>query len=147
MLLSTLVNLFISGHPLKIHKRSAVIRFMFFNTEDVLHFKSVKLRTKMGRFGHIKEPLGMLMVDNCWKYFITNVSGTHGHMKCIFNGQLKQQDTVFMHLYKRVYPKWNYENLVATCVDTSSIEMEWNLQKLLKCVIYVNKIWQKIKWF
>lgn len=47
------------GHPLKIHKRSAVIRFMFFNREDILYFKPVKLRTKMGRIGHIKEPLGL----------------------------------------------------------------------------------------
>lgn len=46
------------GHPLKIYKRSAVIRFMFFNREDIIYFKPIKLRTKMGRAGHIKEPLG-----------------------------------------------------------------------------------------
>ena len=33
-------------------------------------------------------------------------------MKCIFEGQLKSQDTVLMHLYKRMYPKWTYEPIV-----------------------------------
>lgn len=38
--------------------------------------------------------------------------GTHGHMKCVFNGQLKSQDTILMNLYKRVFPKWTYEPLL-----------------------------------
>ncbi|CAD6227602.1 GSCOCG00001280001-RA-CDS [Cotesia congregata] len=82
----------LSGHPFKVFKRSASIRFMFYNREDIDWFKPVKLRTKHGRRGHIKEPLG-----------------THGHMKCVFDGQLKSQDTVLMNLFKRVYPKWTYQ--------------------------------------
>lgn len=85
----------LSGHPFKVLKRSAIIRFMFFNREDIDWFKPVELKTKYGRRGHIKEPLG-----------------THGHMKCVFNAQLKSQDTVLMHLYKRIFPKWTYDPCV-----------------------------------
>ncbi|KAK9752782.1 Importin beta binding domain [Popillia japonica] len=90
----------LSGHLFKVHKKSAVVRFMFFNRDDILYFKPCKLRTKYGRTGHIKEPLG-----------------THGHMKCVFDGQIKSQDTVLLNLYKRVFPKWKYDECIASCLN------------------------------
>lgn len=40
------------------------------------------------------------------------IAGTHGHVKCVFDKQLKAHDTVLMPLYKRVFPKWTYNSLV-----------------------------------
>lgn len=81
----------LAGHPYKINRRAVVVRYMFFNREDIEWFKPVELYTPSGRRGHIKEAVG-----------------THGNMKCRFDQQLNAQDSVMLNLYKRVFPVWNY---------------------------------------
>lgn len=63
----------LTGHPFKVHKRTATIRWMFFNSNDVHYFKPVELTTKYGKTGHIKESLG-----------------THGYFKAHFSQPITQ---------------------------------------------------------
>ncbi|BAF28091.1 uncharacterized protein [Oryza sativa Japonica Group] len=84
-----LKKIVLTGYPQRVSKLKAVVRYMFYNPEDVKWFKPVELWTKHGRRGRIKETVG-----------------THGAMKCIFNSSVQQHDTVCMSLYKRAYPKW-----------------------------------------
>lgn len=80
----------LTGYPYRVHQTKAVCRFMFFNPEDIDWFSPVELVTKKGLRGHIIESLG-----------------THGYMKCRFNGQLTSDDVICLHLYKRVFPKFH----------------------------------------
>ena len=80
----------LTGYPFRVHQTKAVCRFMFFNPTDIDWFKPVELSTKKGLRGHIIESLG-----------------THGYMKCRFNGQLTSDDIICLHLYKRVFPKFH----------------------------------------
>lgn len=78
----------LTGYPIRVRKRKAVVKHLFHRPEDVKWFKPAELVTKYGLTGHIKEPVG-----------------THGLMKVTFNKAVKQNDTVCLNLYKRVYPK------------------------------------------
>ena len=88
-----LKRIILTGYPVKIKKKKSVIRYMFFTPTDVNYFRPIQLVTKNGLRGHITESLG-----------------THGHMKCIFNDFIKASDTICLHLYKRVFPKWLKES-------------------------------------
>ncbi|KAL9260891.1 Pre-rRNA-processing protein TSR1-like protein [Drosera capensis] len=84
-----LKKIILTGYPQRVSKLKAIVRYMFHNPEDVRWFKPLEVWTKGGRRGRVKEPVG-----------------THGAMKCVFNGILQQSDTVCMTLYKRSYSKW-----------------------------------------
>ncbi|XP_020261726.1 pre-rRNA-processing protein TSR1 homolog isoform X2 [Asparagus officinalis] len=84
-----LKKIILTGYPQRVSKLKASVRFMFHQPDDVRWFKPVEVFTKCGRRGRVKEPVG-----------------THGAMKCVFNGVIQQHDTVCMSLYKRAFPKW-----------------------------------------
>ncbi|GMH04660.1 hypothetical protein Nepgr_006500 [Nepenthes gracilis] len=71
-----LKKIILTGYPQRVSKFKAMVRYMFHNPDDVRWFKPVEVWTKCGRRGRIKEPVG-----------------THGAMKCVFNGVLQQHDT------------------------------------------------------
>ena len=54
----------LTGYPHRVHKRKAVVRFMFHNPDDICDmrwFRPLELWTKYGRHGRIRaspEPLG-----------------------------------------------------------------------------------------
>ena len=84
-----LKKIVLTGYPVKIKKKKAIVRYMFFNPSDISYFKPIQLTTKKGLRGNITESVG-----------------THGYMKCIFSDYIKSNDTVCLNLYKRVFPKY-----------------------------------------
>jgi len=95
----------LTGYPLRVNKRHATVRYMFFNPEDVKWFKPAGLTTKHGLQGNIEESVGV-----------------HGVMKCLFNKPIKQHDTVCLPLFKRVYPKFAPVNVTAGATDGTVAE-------------------------
>ena len=92
-----LKKIVLTGYPVKIKKKKAIVRYMFFNPNDINYFKPIQLTTKKNLRGNITESVG-----------------THGYMKCIFSDYIKSNDTVCLNLYKRVFPKyfketWKYK--------------------------------------
>lgn len=77
----------LTGIPCKIHKKTAVIRDMFYDPDDVEWFKPVELYTKLGLTGNIKDAVGV-----------------HGRFKAFFSNRVLAHDTVCMNLYKRAFP-------------------------------------------
>jgi pre-rRNA-processing protein TSR1 len=86
-------RIILTGYPVRVHKRWASVKYMFYDPEDVKWFKPAGLTTKHGLNGKIEESVG-----------------EHGTMKCLFNAPIKQHDTVCLCLYKRIYPKFPEES-------------------------------------
>lgn len=83
-----LKKIVLTGVPMRVRKRTAVVKHMFYDPLDTKWFKPAELTTAHGLRGHIKESVG-----------------THGLFKALFSAPITQNDTVMLVLYKRVYPK------------------------------------------
>jgi len=78
-----------TGYPVRVHKRTAIVKHMFYQPADVAWFKPCGLYTKHGLSGHI-----------------TGSVGTHGLFRVHFGRAIMGHDTVCLPLYKRVFPKY-----------------------------------------
>ena len=117
-----LKKIVLSGHPVKVKKRSAVVKHMFYNPKDV--------KVSSNCCFHLQMFVYQLTRTCCQQWFspvemftkhgltgvVRDTVGTHGSMKCYFNKPIKQHDTVCMSLYKRVYPR--------KCEDVAGVEID-----------------------
>merc|ERR1712150_322470 len=96
-------RIILTGYPVRVHKRFATVKYMFYDPEDVKWFKPAGLVTKHGLNGRIEQSVG-----------------EHGTMKCLFNAPIKQHDTVCLPLYKRIYPK--FANAIPSSSDGATVK-------------------------
>jgi pre-rRNA-processing protein TSR1 len=79
-----------TGYPVRVHKRTAIVKHMFYHPQDVAWFKPCGVYTKHGLAGHIVGSVG-----------------THGLFRVHFGRAIMGHDTVCLPLYKRVFPKYH----------------------------------------
>jgi pre-rRNA-processing protein TSR1 len=84
-----MLQVVLTGMPIRVRQRFAVVKHLFYDPLDVRWFKPAELVTKCGLRVKIKEPVG-----------------THGLLKAGFSAPIKQNDTIMLILYKRVFPKF-----------------------------------------
>ena len=84
-----LKRVILTGVPFEDAQEQSGGAVAFHNPDDIRWFKPLELWTKYGMRGKIKDAIG-----------------THGHMKCLFNGVIQQRDTICATMCKRVYPKF-----------------------------------------
>ena len=109
-----LKRVLLTGLPVACKNNKAVVKFMFYNPDDVRWFQKLQLTTKHGLTGNFRGPVG-----------------THGKFKCSFNRVIQPHDTICLSLYKRVFPRWgeSYRPLVgdelmsASATDGSYVHM------------------------
>ena len=77
----------ITGVPYRASGNHARVSMMFWDREDLAYFRTVALYTKNNNQGHITASIG-----------------TRGNFKAVFAKTVHQQDTVYMCLYRRVFP-------------------------------------------
>ncbi|KAG6375710.1 ribosome biogenesis protein tsr1 [Boletus reticuloceps] len=53
----------LSGHPFRVHRKTATVRYMFFNSDDVAYFKPMQLHTKHGRTDIFGSRLGRMGIS------------------------------------------------------------------------------------
>lgn len=100
-------RILLSGQIYKVHKRSVMVRYMFFNTDDIEMYKAVPLHTRSNKAGRIIGP-----------------HGSHGYMRCHFDKAVTQDELALLPLYKRVFPKYTVDRMYEHLPTVDQLERE-----------------------